>query len=41
MVHSVFAFEQTCKKVIVKHKHLSINKEVSIGSGPRDVAQIG
>jgi hypothetical protein len=21
-----------CKKVIVKHKHLSINKEVSIGS---------
>jgi len=31
----------TWKKVIVKNKHLSINKEFSIGSGPEDVAQIG
>lgn len=32
---------ETHKNVIVKHKHLNINKEVSIRSGPRDVAQIG
>jgi len=31
---------ETQKKIIVKHNHLSINKQVSIGSGHGDVAQI-
>jgi hypothetical protein len=37
----VSEFEQHVKSIIIKHKNLSINKVVSIGSGPRDIARIG